>query len=76
MRNLLHPLGANKHTKKKHIDTFFVGLSRIFGDFVYVFFSPRRNDPEKKTHKPNFATLPRIYLSAVGGAAYKGGDGV
>ena len=27
------------------------------GDFVYVFFSPIRNDP-KKTHKQNFGTHP------------------
>ena len=36
----------------------FLGLSRDFGgDFVYVFFSPIRNDP-KKTHKQIFGTHP------------------
>ena len=43
-------LGAKKtHIKKKHVNKFFTGFSRDFGgDFVYVFFSPIRNDPEKK----------------------------
>ena len=44
---LQYSLGAKKHIKNKHINKVFMGLSRDFGgDFVYVFFSPIRNDPQ------------------------------
>ena len=55
--NTLGPLTAylrerkKKHIKrKKHVNKIFTGLSRDFGgDFVYVFFLPRKEWPEKNT---------------------------
>ena len=49
--------------KKKHINkktrkqNFHGSVPGFWGDFVYVFFSPIRNDP-KKTQKLNFGTHP------------------
>ena len=41
-----------KHIKtKKHVNKFFTWLSRDFRvDFVYMFFSPIRNDQKQKKH--------------------------
>ena len=40
-------MGARKTNEEKHVNKVFAGLSREFwGDFVYVFFSPIRNDPK------------------------------
>ena len=52
-------LGSEKtHTKNQTRKQNFHGiLPGFWGGFVYVFFSPTRNDP-KKTHKQNFATRP------------------
>ena len=45
-------LGAKDKWRKKHINTIFTGMCRDFGgDFVYVFFSPKRNDPPKHANK-------------------------
>ena len=47
-------MASNKktHKEKKHLNKIFTGLSRDFGgDFVYVFFSPIRNDPKKYINK-------------------------
>ena len=49
-----------KQGREKQINKIFAGLSRDFfwgGDFVYVLFSPKRNDP-RKTHQQNVATHP------------------
>ena len=56
-------LGAKKkHIKKKHLNKMLTGLSRDFsGDFVYVLFSPIRNDP-KFWHPPSPRTIPQICL--------------
>ena len=41
--------------EQKHINKIFTGLSRDFGEnFVYVFFSPIRNDPKQKKHINKF----------------------
>ena len=52
--------GAKQHIKKKTRKPTFHGIvAGFWGGFVYVFFSPTRNDPKKKkTHKQNFATHP------------------
>ena len=57
-----------KNIKKKQVNKFFTGLSRDFlGEFVYVFFSPIRNDPKENTatnfcHPPRPGTIPQICL--------------